>query len=142
MVLSNEGFMASLDSVKWHLALLAYSLHENACFSSGFRLSRGPPHFGLKTICLPGRKLGNPSTLILLTGRSGFVDFLLKELAPQRGGPCIVFSNQGFMASIDSRFSLSWGPPISGSETICPIDRKFGNPSTLILLTGGSSALP
>ena len=105
--------------------------------------SRGvPPISGSQTICLLGRKFGNPSTLILLTGRSGFVDFLLKELAPQRGGPCIVFSNQGFMASIDSRFSLSWGPPISGSETICPIDRKFGNPSTLILLTGGSLALP
>ena len=28
-------------------------------------------------------------------------------------------------------------PPISGSQTICLLGRKFGNPATLILLTGG-----
>ena len=110
MVLSNEGFMASLDSIKWHLAGL-FSSRKCLFFSSGFRLSWVPPISGSQTICLLGGKFGNPSTLILLTGRSGIVDFLFKELAPQRGGPCIVFSNQRFIASIASRFSLSWGPP-------------------------------
>ena len=71
---------------------------QTICFS----LSWGPPHFVLsdhlpsspkirepfdpnssdrsQTICPLARKFGNPSTLFLLTGRSGFVGCFSKEL--------------------------------------------------------------
>ena len=47
----------------------------------------GPPISGSQTICLLGRKFGNPSTLILLTGSCR---------------PFLVLSSEGFMASLDS----------------------------------------
>ena len=69
----------------------------------------------------------------------------------------MVLSNEGFMALLTASngILLCWlilfmkmlvfpavsgslgAPPISGSQTICLLGRKFGNPATLILLTGG-----